>query len=319
MLYNYNKQTMKKTMQLLTALSALWMVSCKNIGFDKTKTGMEYKIYSEGKGNQLKKGDYVKFQYKITFKDSLITSSYDFIPGYDEVDSAGRYHDFSEFLTKMKVGDSAVCYQLYDSLATRAQYGMPPYMKKGDKQKMTIKIVDAITGGREAAIADYQKEMDNFKNRELVKIEKYLSQNKINAVKVNNNVFVEVQSEGTGAVADSGKLVGVKYTGYNFDGVFFDSNVDSTKQTQKHGLDPFYFIAKQEGAIAGMMEGITLFKQGGKGRLFIPSILGYGPQGNPPAIKPNENLIFDIEVVEVKDAPQRPQMPGQFPQQNPNR
>ncbi|MEN9952036.1 MAG: hypothetical protein RLZZ520_304, partial [Bacteroidota bacterium] len=37
----------------------------------------------------------------------------------------------------------------------------------------------------------------------------------------------------------------------------------------------------------------------------------YGPQGNPPAIKPNQNLIFDVEVVEVKDlvrAPM-PQMP----------
>jgi FKBP-type peptidyl-prolyl cis-trans isomerase len=114
---------------------------------------------------------------------------------------------------------------------------------------------------------------------------------------------VEIQQAGNGPAADSGKLVGIKYTGYNLAGKFFDSNMDSTKQVQKHPMDPFYFIAKQEGAIVGMLDGITRFRQGGKGRIFVPSLLGYGPQGNPPAIKPNEILVFDIEVVEVKDAP----------------
>ena len=37
------------------------------------------------------------------------------------------------------------------------------------------------------------------------------------------------------------------------------------------------------------------------------------------AIRPNENLIFDVEIVEVKDAPPRQQMPGMPPGQNPNR
>jgi FKBP-type peptidyl-prolyl cis-trans isomerase len=281
-------------------------ISCKNIGFEKTKSGMEYKIIPGGKGKEnLKKGDFVKLQYKITYNDSLVASSYEFIPGYDEVDSVGRFHDFSEILTKMKVSDSAVCFQLYDTMAAKNQFGVPPYMKKGSKQKMTIKILESFST-REQAVADYQKEIDKFKLAEMVQLEKYLAIKKINATKVNNNVFVEVQSQGTGVAADSGKLVGIKYTGYNLEGKFFDSNVDSTKQTQKHGLDPFFFVAKQDGAIPGMLDGITLFKQGGKGRMFIPSIMAYGPQGNPPAIKPNESLIFDIEVVEVKDLPKQP-------------
>lgn len=293
---------------LLTVASAILAGSCKNIGYDKSKSGLEYKIFSDGKGRELKTGDFVKFDYKITYKDSLINSSYEFLPGYDQVDSVGRYHDFSEILTQMKVGDSAVTFQLYDSLVTRNQFGLPPYFKKGEKQKMTIKILDAFSD-RDTAIADYQSEIENFKNIELAKIEKYLQQNNISATKVNNNVFVEIQSKGTGPVADSGKLVGIKYTGYNFNGKFFDSNVDSTKQTQKHGLEPFYFVSKQQGAIPGMLEGITQFNQGTKGRIFIPSILAYGPQGSPPAIAPNENLIFDIEVVEVKEAPQAPAGP----------
>ena len=44
--------------------------------------------------------------------------------------------------------------------------------------------------------------------------------------------------------------------------------------------------------------------------MYVPSTLAYGPQGNPPVIKPYENLIFEIEVVEVKEAPaQQPQGP----------
>jgi FKBP-type peptidyl-prolyl cis-trans isomerase FkpA len=309
---------MKKTALLLTALS-LFMLNACNIGFEKTKSGLEYKIIKgDGKGESLAPGDIVKFEYRITFKDSMVMNSYDFIPVYDLVDSVGRYHDFSEFLTKMKVGDSAVSYQLHDSLEKNSQFGVPPYMKKGDKQQMSIKILAVFKSkngkqARDYAIEDYNKEMDKYKGGELAEIEKYLKSKKIKAEKVNNNLYVAIDKEGTGKQADSGQLVGIKYSGYGFDGKYFDSNTDSTRQTSPHPLDTFFFVSKSEGAIVGMLEGITKFKKGSKGRMFIPSILGYGQQGNPPAIKPYQNLIFDVEVVEVKDLvrapmPQMPQM-----------
>jgi len=303
---------MKKTTLLLSMLAILALNACKNMGFEKTKSGLEYKIIKgKGDGAKLEHGDIVKFQYTITYKDSLIVKSYNFLPGYDQVDSVGRYHDFSEFLTKMKVGDSAVSFQLYDTLQKNAPYGVPPYMKKGDKQQMTFRILavfknEGAKTSRDLAIEDYQQEMETYKGKEIAIIEKYLAQKNIKAEKVGSGVFVEMQQEGTGLQADSGKTVGIKYSGSNFEGKFFDSNVDSSKQFQQHGLETFYFVAKQQGAIQGMLEGITAFKQGGKGKLYIPSILAYGPQGSPPAIQPNENLIFDIEVVEVKDTP-----PGQ--------
>ena len=311
---------MKKSALLLTALSVFMLNACTNIGFEKTKSGLEYKIIpGSGEGEKLAHGDIVKFEYRITFKDSKVMNSCDFMPVYDQVDSVGRYHDFSEFLTKMKVGDSAVSYQLYDSLEKNSQFGVPPYMKKGDKQQMTIKIISVFKPkdgkqARDYAIEDYNNEMDKYKAGELAEIEKYLQLKKINAEKVNNNLYVVIDQEGTGKQADSGQLVGIKYSGYGFDGQYFDSNTDSTRQTQKHPLDTFFFVSKAEGAINGMLEGITKFKKGSKGRMFIPSIMAYGPQGSPPAIKPNQNLIFDVEVVEVKDLvrapmPQMPQNP----------
>jgi FKBP-type peptidyl-prolyl cis-trans isomerase len=59
---------MKKTALLLTALSILMLNACTNIGFNKTKSGLEYKIISgSDKGDSLKHGDIVKFEYRITF------------------------------------------------------------------------------------------------------------------------------------------------------------------------------------------------------------------------------------------------------------
>jgi FKBP-type peptidyl-prolyl cis-trans isomerase FkpA len=299
----------------LAVLPAIMMtVACTNIGYDKTKSGMEYKIFPTGKGAQLKQGDVVKFDIRITYKDSLLGETYGSVPGYIVVDSVGRPHDFSEILKDMKVGDSAVTIQFYDTLIRSNPQGGPSFMKKGDKLKTNLKIL-GVFSKQDSAMADYQMEMENFKKRQMDEVEAYLKKNNIKAERL-RNAFVEVQEKGTGVPADSGKIVSVKYTGYNFAGKFFDSNIDSTKQTQRHSMEPFTFVVKQQGAVMGMLEAVASFNKGGKGRMFIPSFAGYGQQGNPPAILPNEHLIFDIEVVEVQDMPEQPgQMP---PGANPN-
>jgi FKBP-type peptidyl-prolyl cis-trans isomerase FkpA len=274
-------------------------MACTNMGYKKTKTGLEYKIFEQGKGRLLKNGDIIKFNYRITYNDSVIAQSYGVLPGYDMVDSVTRQHDFAEVLKFCKIGDSLVTIQFVDTLSKANPMGMPPYMKKGGKIKTMIKIFQVFTS-QDSVMIDYQAEMQKFKDRELLVVESYLQRNNVKAQKL-NGVYVEVTEKGSGAPAASGKLVSIKYSGSTFDGKYFDSNVDSTKQTQKHGLEPFSFVAGTSGAISGMLEGITAFNQGGKGRIFIPSSMGYGPQGSPPVIKPNEHLIFEVEVLEVKD------------------
>lgn len=297
-----NKEFSSKTYlsSFLVLLSLIFFnASCSDNPTNKT---------SNDKKTKLEHGDFVKFHYKLTYKDSVIMSTYSTIPAFDQVDSIGRFHDFSEILPLLEVGDSAVCIMNYDTLQKSSQFGVPSFMKKGDKLVSTIKILavyktKGTKSGRDYAVEDYQAEMNKFKAAEMAAIKKYLDVKKINATNVNNNLYVLIEKEGTGPQADSGKTVGVKYSGSNFEGQYFDSNTDSTRQLQKHPMDVFYFVAKEQGAIQGMLEGITLFKQGSKGKMFIPSTFGYGPQGSPPAIKANENLIFEVEVVEVKDTP----------------
>jgi FKBP-type peptidyl-prolyl cis-trans isomerase FkpA len=305
---------MKQTL-FAFAIAAL-MASCGgSMGYEKTNTGLEYKIFSEGKGEKLKPGEIVKFNFITTVKDSVIFSSYGYWPGYVLIDSASKRHDITDILTMLKVGDSAVVLQNYDSLAVYA-YQAPEYMKKGDKQKIAIRVL-GVFKDEMSAVQDRTKTIEDFTKSESNQLGEYLKKKNINAQKVGQGTYVVIENPGTGPACDSGMLISVNYSGYTLDGKFFDSNTDTTRQTMRHDLTPFQFIAKSEGAIQGMLEGITVFKKGGKGKLFIPSMLAYGPQGSAPAIKRFENIAFDIEVVDVQPAPARPAAP-MMPQQSPH-
>ena len=70
--------------------------------------------------------------------------------------------------------------------------------------------------------------------------------------------------------------------------------------------------------VYGFMEGVSQMSKGEKARVYIPSMLGYGPQGSPPKIGPNEILIFELNVLDITDtAPEAPQrQPVQQPAEN---
>lgn len=52
--------------------------------------------------------------------------------------------------------------------------------------------------------------------------------------------------------------------------------------------------------IPGLNETIQLMPEGSVWRIFVPSVLAYGPAGLPNLIPPNTALVFDITLMEVK-------------------
>ncbi len=100
----------------------------------------------------------------------------------------------------------------------------------------------------------------------------------------------KVLKEGTGKSPKATDTVLVHYRGTLLDGTEFDS---SYKRNQ-----PISFPLNR--VIPGWTEGLQLAKEGGKIELYIPSQLAYGSRGAGGAIGPDETLIFEVELLEVK-------------------
>ena len=82
----------------------------------------------------------------------------------------------------------------------------------------------------------------------------------------------------------------VHYHGTLPDGTVFDSSVDRG-QPATFGLQHI---------IKGWQEALPMMKEGDKWKIVVPPALGYGEQGAGGDIGPNQVLIFEIELLDVK-------------------
>jgi FKBP-type peptidyl-prolyl cis-trans isomerase FkpA len=298
---------MKTIQSIFVAMLAVTVLaSCGGGSFKKAKSGLLYKIISDGKGEKLKPGNFIKFNAIVKQKDSVTYNSYGKIPAFTAVDTVGRPYDLSEIIPMMHAGDSAVIVQSADSIAKLNMGQMPPGLKKGDKITISIRITKVLTD-LTSAQTEFNNEMTAQKEREFKTVEAYLKSKNVTATKTTLGTYVEILNPGTGDKPDSGKQVSVKYTGTNFDGKKFDSNID----TSFGHTDPYNFVIGQMGTAPGFEDGVKQLAKGGKAKVYVPSMLGYGMQGSPPAIKPYDNLIFEIEILDITVPKPQPQAPPQ--------
>lgn len=94
-----------------------------------------------------------------------------------------------------------------------------------------------------------------------------------------------------------GNTISVHYTGWlaKEDGTA-GRQIDSSLERNT----PLEFIIGLEQVIKGFEEGIKQMRVGEKRRLFIDSELGYGKNGVGLFIPPDSNLIFDVELLNVR-------------------
>jgi peptidylprolyl isomerase len=97
---------------------------------------------------------------------------------------------------------------------------------------------------------------------------------------------------GSGPAAKPGDQLTVQYVGVNYKGgKQFDASWD-------HG-QPFPFQLGAGMVIPGWDRGLVGMRVGGRRELIVPPSLGYGPQGQPPVIKPNETLVFVVDLERI--------------------
>jgi len=99
---------------------------------------------------------------------------------------------------------------------------------------------------------------------------------------------------------EAAKQFMVNYKGTLIDGTEFDASPEGSP------------VPMTLQVIPGFKEAITSMPVGAKWKLFIPSELAYGAERRSAEIAPNTALIFELELVEINDAPAAPEGGG-FP------
>ena len=254
--------------------------NAEKAGVNSTATGLQYEVLSEGPAGGAAPGadDIVEMHYVGTKIDGV---------EFDSSRARGAAARFplvtvakswtEEALKMMSVGDR---YRFYvPSELAFGQAGTP----------------GGPIGPNEALIYDVELLDVTNAARNLEAAQKYLAENAKNAgVKTTESgLQYEVLAEGPadGKSPTDANIVKVHYKGTLADGTEFDSSY-------ARGEPAEFPLAK---VIKGWTEGVQLMSVGDKFRFYVPPDLGYGETGTPNGpIGPNEALVFEVELLEVK-------------------
>lgn len=123
--------------------------------------------------------------------------------------------------------------------------------------------------------------------------EAFLAANKLKegVLTLPSGLQYKILKAGQGARPTNTDTVVTHYRGTLIDGTEFDSSYTRG--------EPASFPVNR--VVKGWTEALQLMPVGSKWQLFVPAELGYGVKGSPPKIGPNSTLIFDLDLLSIKD------------------
>ena len=113
---------------------------------------------------------------------------------------------------------------------------------------------------------------------------------KSGVVTLENGLLYRVLKKGKGKIPAGNDTVQVHYTGRLIDGTIFD------RSPQGVGI-----TFKLRGVIRGWREALQLMREGAHWEVVLPPGLAYGRRGSGEKIGPNQTLVFEIELIEVRN------------------
>ena len=304
----------------LSVICVLALTACTG-AFKKGGNGIEYKIISKGSGKTVGYGNFIQIHIKQVYsgtKDTVLLDTRDIMPRIQILDSVNTPIAYYKIISQMKKGDSLIIRLLTDTAFKNNMQEMPPFMKKGKYLYTHVKLVNFFETREQADSANkaeslmakpkvFKKQMEEVEKDLATKkqqldvdnkiIQDYLLKNNIKAEKTKWGTYVAITTEGTGEKLGMNDVAVVNYTGRTLDsGKVFDSNLDPQF---KHAAPLEVSLAELGTVILGWEDALLQLKKGSKATVYIPSSLAYGANGKGGDIKPNANLIFDMEVIDV--------------------
>jgi FKBP-type peptidyl-prolyl cis-trans isomerase FkpA len=280
-------------------------MACKKNG-GMTPSGYKYDLVTKGSGQAVKPEEYVFFAVTVKGDNGKVlqeSKDPDNLPALQmpkDLKDLKQANPIIETLFSSKIGDSIVVYMPIDSLKKGGP--IPPDLADAKNVLYIFTVKNTMD----------QVAYDTFMKEQQVKMEAKFSEvkkrfpeveafakttladykaNKLNLTEAPSGIKYILHEEGTGETVKSGQNASVHYYGYLASGESFDNSFSRGQ--------PFNFIIDSGQVIKGWDEALKVLKKGSKATVFIPSALGYGASGSG-SIKPNTDLIFYLEVDDVK-------------------
>ncbi len=303
---------MKNTIQFALIVAIVVLAACggkktTKDGFTVLKNGLEIKMLEDKKGENADSGYVSMINITVKVDDSTVFDSKQMNnnePVMQPIQPSQAIGDLMAGFMEMSEGDKAIFRVSADSLFPDKTQ-RPPFVKDGAVMSWEVEMVSLKSP------ASMEKEKQDRIAKQDKDLKDYITKNNLDAKKTASGIYIVTTNEGSGDVPISGQIAVMNYTGYLLDGSVFDSNMDP----KFNHTDPFEFPVGQGRVIKGWDEGVAQLKKGAKAKLIIPSDLAYGERATPPSdaspngIPANSPLVFDVEVLDIKNAEAAPQQP----------
>ena len=267
-----------------------------------TAKGLHYKFLNNTPGETAKPGDQSKLHITVLVQDSIVFDSKAINnnqPVPQPISESQSAADLMEVFTLMSEGDIAI-FKVHSKAIFPNKDLRPPFIKLNDSITYRVEMVELRT--KEQLLAEklehYEKDRKDLKN--------YAKENNIEIIETPEGDFVSIVEHGMGSPVKRYEIISMNYTGYLLDGTVFDSNVDPRFEH----TNEFEFVLGKRQVIIGWDKTLAGFPVGSKLKLLITSPNAYGAsvippsEANPKGIPANSALIFDVEILGSRDAPE---------------
>jgi FKBP-type peptidyl-prolyl cis-trans isomerase len=260
-----------KSLLLLVCILSSAALAQQKVAFQKTPTGLEYRIYHNGGKTKPVAGDLIKtIVVYCNHKDSVIYDSRISRPeNIFELLAPTFKGSLEEGMLMMAIGDSAIFRVNADSIYAKTfKTPRPKYVKKGSK-------------------LTFEKDNEARRVAEPQLILDFVKLNGISQQPSASGLYYIQREAGSGPQVTNTSKVKIVYHCTTLDGAVVD--------TQSKPIEIDMSLGK---ITKGMQEGLLNMSMGTKATLIIPSELAFGKR-KISTVQPYTTLIYDLEVIEV--------------------